>query len=65
MKKRWITKLHRKADRLKAELWQGNEFGLRGTGVPTTARMRGGTQLATNNNKSRALMSGGHGRKNN
>ena len=66
MKKRWANRLHRKADRFKAELWRGNEFGLKGTGVPTAARTRGGTQPATNknNNKCRALMSGGHGRKN-
>ena len=64
MKKRWANRLHRKADRFKAELWQGNGFGLKGTGVPTTARMRRGTQPTTNNNKGHALLSGGYGRKN-
>lgn len=29
MNKRWANRLHRKADRFKAELWQGNGFGLR------------------------------------
>ncbi len=57
MNRRWANRLHRKADRFKAALWQGNEFR---PGVSASGRQA----RRTHNNKPRALMSGGYGRKN-
>ncbi len=53
MNRRWANRLHRKADRFKAEHWQGNEFRPE---VSTPGRQA----RRTHNNKPRALTSRGY-----